>query len=51
MTYSKVILNKSIGDGNQMDQSIVLFCNDGLDLTDEVINASIPQLSLNDMGK
>lgn len=33
----KVILNKSIGDGNQMDQSIVLFCNEGLDLTNEVI--------------
>lgn len=34
----KVILNKSIGDGNQMDQSIVLFCNEGLDLTKEVIH-------------
>lgn len=33
----KIILNKSIGDGNQMDQSIVLFSNEGLDLTDEVI--------------
>lgn len=33
----KIILNTSIGDGNQMDQSIVLYCNDGLDLTDEVI--------------
>lgn len=32
-----VILNKSVGDGNQMSQSIVLFCNDGLDLTQEVI--------------
>lgn len=33
----KIILNTSIGDGNQMDQSIVLYCNDGLDLTDEVV--------------
>lgn len=33
----KIILNKSIGDGNRMVESIVLFCNEGLDLTDEVI--------------
>jgi len=32
-----LILNKSTGDGNQMDQSIVLFCHKGLDLTQEVI--------------
>ncbi|MGV8949172.1 MAG: OmpH family outer membrane protein [Candidatus Paracaedibacter sp.] len=41
----KIILNKSIGDGNQMDQSIVLFCNEGLDLTDEVINRLDKQIS------
>lgn len=40
----KIILNKSIGDGNQMDQSIVLFCNEGLDLTQEVINRLDKQL-------
>lgn len=33
----KIILNKSMGDDNQMEQSIVLFCNEGLDLTNEVI--------------
>lgn len=32
-----LILNKSIGEDNQMDQSIVLFCDEGLDLTQEVI--------------
>ncbi|MBX9805059.1 MAG: OmpH family outer membrane protein [Alphaproteobacteria bacterium] len=32
-----IILNKSIGEGSQMEQSIVLYCNQGLDLTDEVI--------------
>ena len=42
----KIILNKSIGDGNQMDQSIVLFCNEGLDLTDEVIKRLDKQMSL-----
>ena len=42
----KIILNKSIGDGNQMDQSIVLFSNDGLDLTDEVIKRLDNQMSL-----
>jgi Skp family chaperone for outer membrane proteins len=41
----KIILNKSIGDGNQMDQSIVLFCNEGLDLTDEVIKRLDNQMS------
>lgn len=41
----KIILNKSIGDGNQMDQSIVLFCNEGLDLTDEVIKRLDKQMS------
>lgn len=52
MTYSlKIILNKSIGDGNQMDQSIVLFCNEGLDLTDEVINRLDQQMPLNDREK
>jgi Skp family chaperone for outer membrane proteins len=40
----KIILNKSIGDGNQMDQSIVLFCNEGLDLTNEVISRLDKQL-------
>jgi|GEM_PF-2121133 len=47
----KIILNKSIGDGNQMDQSIVLFCNEGLDLTNEVIKRLDQQMSLNDIGK
>lgn len=42
----KIILNKSIGDGNQMDQSIVLFSNEGLDLTDEVIKRLDNQMSL-----
>lgn len=41
----KIILNKSIGDGNQMDQSIVLFCNKGLDLTEEVIKRLDKQMS------
>lgn len=40
----KVILNKSIGDDNQMGQSIVLFCNEGLDLTDEVVRRIDKQL-------
>ncbi|MDF3033740.1 MAG: hypothetical protein K0R76_694 [Alphaproteobacteria bacterium] len=39
-----LLLNKSIGDGNQMDQSIVLFCNKGLDLTEEVIQRLDAQL-------
>ena len=44
-TYKlKIILNKSIGDGNQMDQSIVLFCNEGLDLTNEVVKRLDKQL-------
>jgi len=47
----KIILNKSIGEGNQMDQSIVLFCNEGLDLTNEVIKRLDQQMSLNDIGK
>lgn len=52
MAYNlKIILNKSIGDVNQMDQSIVLFCNEGLDLTDEVINRLDQQMPLNDLGK
>ena len=52
LTYNlNIILNKSIGDGNQMDQSIVLFSNEGLDLTDEVINRLDQQMSLNDLGK
>lgn len=51
MAYSlKIILNKSIGDGNQMDQSIVLFCNEGIDLTDEVINRLDKQMS-NSIGR
>lgn len=33
----KMILNKSLGEDNQMDQSIVLYCQQGLDLTQEVI--------------
>ena len=41
----KIILNKSIGDGNQMDQSIVLFHNEDLDLTDEVIRRLDKQAS------
>jgi Skp family chaperone for outer membrane proteins len=40
----KIILNKSLGDGNQMNQSIVLFCNEGLDLTNEVIRLLDDQL-------
>lgn len=47
----KIILNKSIGDGHQMDQSIVLFCNEGLDLTNEVIKRLDQQMPLNEMGK
>lgn len=47
----KIILNKSIGDGNQMDQSIVLFHNEGLDLTDEVIRRLDKQTSSSDIGK
>jgi Skp family chaperone for outer membrane proteins len=44
-TYGlKIILNKSIGDGNQMDQSIVLYSNEGLDLTDEVVERLDKQL-------
>lgn len=41
----KIILNKSIGDGNRMVESIVLFCNEGLDLTNEVIKHLDEQLS------
>jgi Skp family chaperone for outer membrane proteins len=40
----KIILNKSLGEGNQMDQSIVLFCSEGLDLTNEVIRLLDKQL-------
>lgn len=47
----KIILNKSIGDGGQMDQSIVLYCSDGLDLTNEVIKRLDKKLLLNDIGK
>ena len=36
-TYGlNIILNKSIGEGNQMEQSIVLYSKEGLDLTNEV---------------
>lgn len=45
----KIILNKSIGDGNQMDQAIVLFCNEGLDLTTEVIQRLDTQLLSKDV--
>jgi outer membrane protein len=45
----KIILNKSIGEGNQMDQSIVLFCNEGLDLTNEVIDQLDQAISLHDI--
>jgi Skp family chaperone for outer membrane proteins len=47
--HLKIILNKSVGDGNQMDQSIVLFCNEGLDLTNEVINRLDQSISLSDI--
>ncbi len=47
----KIILNKSIGDGHQMDQSIILFCNEGLDLTNEVIRRLDKQIPLDYLEK
>jgi Skp family chaperone for outer membrane proteins len=47
--HLKIILNKSVGEGNQMDQSIILFCNEGLDLTNEVINRLDQAIPLNDI--
>jgi Skp family chaperone for outer membrane proteins len=46
-----VILNKSTGDGNQMSQSIVLFCNEGLNLTQEVIQRLDAALLSKNIGK
>ncbi|MBM3468237.1 MAG: OmpH family outer membrane protein [Alphaproteobacteria bacterium] len=42
----QIILNKSIGEGNQMDQSIILYYKDGLDLTKEAIERLDKRVSL-----
>lgn len=39
-----IILNNSLGESNQMDQSIILFSKEGLDLTDEVVKQLDKQL-------
>ena len=49
--HLKIILNRSFGDGTQMDQSIVLFCNKGLDLTAQVIQELDEQMLPQDMKK
>lgn len=51
-TYNlTVILNKSLGDGTQMDQSVVLFGSEGLDLTTEVIQRLDAQVSVRNLGR
>jgi len=47
----KLILNKSLGEGNKMDQSIVLFFSEGLDLTGDVIQKLDTHPSLKNIRK